>query len=208
MNLTFLSNDQKRTNFRARVTTEDIDVNNPQPPIWGKPQAFLKLDEAPTIRISANASVVKKNIFLLSKPQGYSPDFVITANVVSNNINLNKQCSSEYALILDELSKLPINWDSYGAEPPNSTALYWARIALNILDEMSFRPNHITPSVENGIGISFISDNKYADIECFNTGEILAVTSDRKEKPNVWKVVNNQDDIKSALENIRVFIRG
>jgi hypothetical protein len=189
MNSICLHYDQKRRSFQTRVILDYIHVD-------------------PRTRIPANASLVKRNISSSSKPQGYSSKFIITANTVSNNISLNKEYLSEYDLILDELSKLPIDWDSDGAEPPNSISLYWAKIALNILDEMSFRPNHITPSVENGIGISFISDNKYADIECFNTGEILAVTSDRKEKPNVWEVANNRDDLKSALENIRVFIRG
>jgi hypothetical protein len=78
---------------------------------------------------------------------------------------------------------------------------------LELLLEINFTPNKITASVENGVGISFIQGEKYADIECFNTGEILAVTSDKQGNPNVWQVDDNLDSIKSALEKIYVFIR-
>jgi len=112
-----------------------------------------------------------------------------------------------YISTLEQLRKLPENWDSYGAEPPNLTALYWSKTVLELLLEINFPPNKITASVENGVGISFIQGEKYADIECFNTGEILAVTSDKQGNPNVWQVDDKLDSIKSALEKIYVFIR-
>jgi hypothetical protein len=113
----------------------------------------------------------------------------------------------KYVSLLEQLRKLPENWDSYGADPPNLTALYWSKTVLELLLEINFTPNKITASVENGVGISFIQGEKYADIECFNTGEILAVTSDKQGNPNVWQVDDNLDSIKSALEKIYVFIR-
>jgi hypothetical protein len=113
----------------------------------------------------------------------------------------------KYVSILEQLRKLPDNWDSYGAEPPNLMALYWSKTVLELLLEINFPPNKITASVENGVGISFIQGEKYADIECFNTGEILAVTSDKQGNPNVWQVDDKLDSIKSALEKIHVFIR-
>jgi hypothetical protein len=108
---------------------------------------------------------------------------------------------------LKKLTYLQENWDSYGAEPPNSVALDWAHQCLNILQTMNFAPTKITPSVENGVGISFISDKKYADIECFNTGEILAVISDGQGNPTVWEVQRTNQGIKSALGEIRVFLQ-
>lgn len=113
----------------------------------------------------------------------------------------------EYTEKLTELSHLPIDWDSYGAEPPNNLALDWASQILEILSEIGFSPARITPSVENGVGISFISDNKYADIECFNEGDILAVTSDGQGNPEVWEVEATTLGIKFAIEKIRVFLQ-
>ena len=108
---------------------------------------------------------------------------------------------------LRELSSLSRNWDSYGAEAPNDIALNWTKEILNILSKMEFAPTRITPSVENGVGISFICDNKYADIECFNEGDILAITSDGKGDPEVWEVEANSLGITSAIEKIRVFLQ-
>jgi hypothetical protein len=108
---------------------------------------------------------------------------------------------------LKKLAYLQENWDSYGAEPPNSVALGWAHQCLNILQTINFAPTKITPSVENGVGISFISGKKYADIECFNTGEVLAVTSDGQGNPIVWEVQPTNQGIKSALGKIRVFLQ-
>ena len=107
---------------------------------------------------------------------------------------------------LQNLASLSDNWDSYGAETPNDQAIYWAKAALQVLSDMEFPPKRITPSVENGVGISFISGERYGDIECFNTGEILAVTSDRQGKPHVWEVETTEQGLRSALSEIRDFL--
>jgi len=78
--------------------------------------------------------------------------------------------TTEFSKKLRDLSTLPSNWDSYGAEPPNKVALFWAFEILDVLSRKGFSPTTVTPSVENGIGISFIYHNKYADIECFLRG--------------------------------------
>jgi hypothetical protein len=109
-------------------------------------------------------------------------------------------------LALAEFSRLPKNWDGDGAEPPNLVSREWSRVILEILLELNFAPTRVTPSVENGIGISFIKGEKYADIECFNTGEILAVTSYGQENPPVWEVACNREALKSALERIQLFL--
>lgn len=108
---------------------------------------------------------------------------------------------------LKELENLATNWDSYGANPPNSIALFWARESLTVLSEMNFPPTQITPSVEEGVGICFIRGKKYADIECFNSGEILAVTSDGQGNPSVWEVNPSREEIKISLERIRVYLQ-
>ena len=138
----------------------------------------------------------------------------ITSTSKSSSVRGNTPTSGEeawfikYVFTLEKLRELPENWDSYGAEPPNFTALYWSKTVLELLLRMNLPPSRVTPSVENGVGISFIRGQKYADIECFNTGEILAVISDRRGKPYVWEVGDNIEAIKLALEKICVFIRG
>jgi len=95
----------------------------------------------------------------------------------------------------------------YNAEPPNNIALNWTREILKILFKMGFPPTRITPSVENGVGISFICEHKYADIECFNEGDILAVISDGKGIPEVWEVESTTLAITSTIDKIREFLQ-
>lgn len=107
---------------------------------------------------------------------------------------------------LESLGKLRKNWNSYDSEPPNSTALYWGRIVIEILTSINFPPSNISASAEEGINIYFICDEKYADIECLNTGEILAVNSNRRDHPDVWQVNRSKEDIKRSLEKIRAYL--
>lgn len=56
----------------------------------------------------------------------------------------------------------------------------------------------------NSFAIFFVKDKKYADIEVYDVGSILAVTSSRSDDVKVWQVENLQesiDKIKKFLNN-------
>lgn len=105
-----------------------------------------------------------------------------------------------------ELSQLSNDWDSYGAEAPNGKATYWAWQILLELRGLGLAPSSVLPSVEGGVGITFRRDGKYADIECFNTGEILAIQSDGSGQPSAWEV--EPGAIKETLTTIRAYLNG
>ena len=109
---------------------------------------------------------------------------------------------------LDHLSGLPLDWDTYGAEPPNPKAIYYAGEAICVLQEMNFPAPRIVASVENGVGITYRRGAKSATIEFFNTGEIVAVRSDGQALPHAWEVDASREGIQSALEDIREFLYG
>ena len=75
-----------------------------------------------------------------------------------------------------------------GAEIPSETSLKWAATILQHLRDVSFPPTKVTASAEGGVAICFIQGDAYSDFECLNTGEILGVTSNRKDRPSVWEV--------------------
>lgn len=85
---------------------------------------------------------------------------------------------------LDHLQK---GWDSYDAEPPNSKAMKNAHRVFEALvsHEMAYLPTRISASVEGGVGFVFRSEDQYADIEFFNSGEILTAASDSSGRSNV-----------------------
>jgi hypothetical protein len=110
---------------------------------------------------------------------------------------------SAFSEIVDEMKGLDIDWNGYGSSPPNEFAREVAKQIL--LTAMSVVvPDRITASAQGGVGICFTFRNKYADIECLNTGEILATTSDGRAVPEVWEVKPN--DTKGALERIVRFL--
>ena len=78
---------------------------------------------------------------------------------------------------LQSLAALESDWDTYGAEPPNSTALRPARDALRRLHQVACLPDTIVPSVEGGVAFSFVHGRKHADIEFTNDGEVFVITS-------------------------------
>jgi len=104
-------------------------------------------------------------------------------------------------------SKLPNNWDGYGASAPNSVSISHALLILTILERLRLRPSCVTPSVENGIAISFVKLSKYSDMECFNSGEVLAVMSDGNGSPDVWELQAGNQEIELAAQKIREFLQ-
>ncbi len=178
------------------VPFKEANSNSSLPRKWkGLGRTFNKAFELPSLEYPQRPKVGKQLSYLMSS---YSS---------------SPRCGEEAWLLkclrkVTELRWLSQNWDSHNAEPPNAIAINHARLILGALVQINFPPSHVTPSVENGVGISFISASKYADIECFNTGEILAVTSTGQGKPTVWEVGSNSAALRSAVRKIRDFIRG
>lgn len=107
---------------------------------------------------------------------------------------------------LQELRELPTDWNSYGAEPPNEDSYCWSKVILKTLPEIGLNLTKILPSAEGGIGIVFSRNGRIADIECLNSGEILAAQSDRQNEPEVWEIKPSSENIKKSLEKIRDFL--
>lgn len=103
---------------------------------------------------------------------------------------------------IDQMSKMRANWDTYGAEPPNTGTIQFASKLLALLEELEFLPTDAVASAEGGVALSFTAPYRYADIEILNSGEILAVTFIRQQEPVVWEVRDDRNDILRAIEQI------
>lgn len=109
---------------------------------------------------------------------------------------------------LESFQALQRGWDSYNAEPPSELAIANARRILHLLwSRGATAPVRLSPSVEGGVGVVFTGPKgKYADLECFNDGEILAVTSEGTSEPVVWSVEDEAGSLLLTLEKIRSFL--
>jgi hypothetical protein len=105
---------------------------------------------------------------------------------------------------LQALRKLSVGWDGYAAPAPADSAFRDARRVIErAIGEHLLIPSFVLPSAEGGIGIGFRSGGRYADIECFNSGETLALTSDGNgTEPRVWEIHDEYADLTAAFEAI------
>lgn len=108
---------------------------------------------------------------------------------------------------LFSLFELKSNWDSYGAPAPSEVAI---ENAVRILERM--RPFDLTlasivPSAEGGIGFCFAKDDRYADIESSNEGDIIGVRYVGMQTPVLIETDGTDASIETALQQIRDHIR-
>lgn len=120
--------------------------------------------------------------------------------------------SSELREKLSSFESLSSGWNGYDAEAPDKLAINTGEMVLDEFIVNNLIPTDVTPSVEGGIGMYFRIGRKYADIECLNSGEILAITSEDDRPPVVWEIELGNDvvehsSIQEAIKDIRVFLR-
>jgi hypothetical protein len=93
-----------------------------------------------------------------------------------------------------------------GAESPSEAAAAWASDMLEQLARDRFPPTHVVASAEGGVAICFVHGDKYADVEFLNSGEILGVVSNRRDRPVVWEVDQNSAGLARASARVREFM--
>jgi hypothetical protein len=103
---------------------------------------------------------------------------------------------------------LPVIWDDSGAALPNKRAMDLSVRMLSRLAELDFEPNFVDPSVNEGVSISFRRNGRYANIECFNSGELVAATSLDNGGTNVWEFQADESSIRETVNIVFAFING
>jgi hypothetical protein len=101
---------------------------------------------------------------------------------------------------LQKFAKLRHGWDGVNAAPPNRVAIQNAALVLSELATVRRRPNRIAPSVEEGVVIWLMGNNGHANIECFNSGDILAAVSVHGAPPDLWEL--DRAEVQETLDRI------
>src|SRR5215469_10227614 len=91
-------------------------------------------------------------------------------------------------------------------EMPTLLSQSWARVMLETLQFHNFPPTRVVSSAEGGIAICFVSGDKCADVEFLNSGEILGVVANRRDRPLAWEVEQSSRGLTRAAIRIREFI--
>lgn len=105
---------------------------------------------------------------------------------------------------LESIGRLPVDWSTYGAPRPATTAIVMTSRALELALSLGLAPEAIVPSAEGGAAICFRAGNKYAHIEFFNDGDIFAIRSDGRNPSLVWPVAD--DELTETLSTIDAFL--
>ena len=124
----------------------------------------------------------------------------------TDEINSASRWYVEGIKTISNLQGLETSYDGYGTRPPNKTAAWYASRVLLALENLDFKPSAIDPSSDEGICISFRNHNLYADVECFNNGEVLAETKVDGEEPTIWEI--GPQEINQTITRINSFILG
>jgi hypothetical protein len=86
------------------------------------------------------------------------------------------------------LASLPAGWNSYGAEPPSANAIASARSVVEQLAILGIQPTKVGASAQDGVIVCISSGIRYADVECYNTGEIVTTTREKGSEPIVSEI--------------------
>jgi len=112
----------------------------------------------------------------------------------------------EHFLMLKSLAK-SCNLNNGEVEAPSEIAIAWGNLVLRAFEKEGLVPSRVVASAEGGIGVCFVVENSYADIECLNTGEILGVITNRNDRPLVWDVGQDRNSIERACSKIAQFFQ-
>jgi len=70
------------------------------------------------------------------------------------------------------------------------------------LSEMAVRPSRIAASASGSVVISFIRQGIRANVEFFNTGEIIGAIAESLTAPVLWEIQNDKQEYESAIKRI------
>jgi hypothetical protein len=101
-------------------------------------------------------------------------------------------------------ANLSEDWDGFGAPSPRPAAMMNAQRVLDACRIANFLPSSVGPSSQGGVAVVFRLGVHYADIECFNDGDILAAFDRGEGAPDIWPVRNDPTSIRATIDEIRV----
>jgi len=105
---------------------------------------------------------------------------------------------------LRNLANLSDNWNGYGAEAPNLTARRSARMVLDNLERINLQPSRIISSAAGGVSLCFFRPMKYAEVECYNSGESVAII---KNTQTNWRDIWEVDSVTDSIGKIQAFLQ-
>ena len=99
---------------------------------------------------------------------------------------------------------MPENWDTYAAPAPNSRSIEVASEVLLSMEDLGIEPTGLRASAEGGIGIYFMTGERYSHLESLNSGELVVLMYDGTGIPEVIEIFDKAG-LKAALKKLREY---
>jgi hypothetical protein len=142
---------------------------------------------------------------------GYFVDLIDSQTVVSDMVFHQVQPQlgwlETWRDTLASYHRLPTGWDGAGAAAPNGSAVSLALDVLEEFWELGVQPTRIAPTVEEGVLIEFRTGEGAGNVECFNSGEILAALN-TGEAPEVWEISEHGRSLRESVSEILATLQG
>jgi len=104
------------------------------------------------------------------------------------------------------LTSLSPNWDMCNSEQPSKVAASAATAVGKTLIAFGLVPDAVTASPEGGIAMCFMRNQKYADIECLNSGEILAIRYSSNDDPKAWAIMPDAVATDATIKSLSEYL--
>lgn len=114
--------------------------------------------------------------------------------------------ASELLKAIECLKSLPVGWSPHDSDPPNKVAINTSRTVVNALVDINIIPAKVVPSAEGGVGIVIERGDRYANVECFNDGDVTAGFTDFASSPTVEFVEMTKSGLQTLGSHIREFL--
>ena len=149
----------------------------------------------------------------------YDPTSIKYCNTVLDTVQYQQQESDPHIYFDEDISMIPIKGaelQEIGRTPdrveiggfpaPSFKAIQLAEKFQGVLNLKHFFKYNITPTADGGIAFTFNKNEKLADIEFYNDGEIVAGMSSRDEHPKIWEVRDDRQTFSSDFQKISIYL--
>jgi hypothetical protein len=106
---------------------------------------------------------------------------------------------------IEESRKVQANWDSYNAPAPTPQSIDATLPFIRVCYLEQLIPDDYGAMAEGGITVSFMKNGRYAAVEFYNSGEMVALLS-RPVDSDVWEFSSNILEFQKVIRQIRHFL--
>jgi hypothetical protein len=107
---------------------------------------------------------------------------------------------------IDELRGSEPSWAGRRVDAPSTTSALRSKHIVLSCYRYGLPPDSVIASGEGGVALCFVNGNLYADIECLNSGDLLACTLDRASRaPQTWEF--EMHELPKTIARIQGFLQ-